>query len=62
MLTAFWSGLINHPYWFSTDLEMVDINLQALLVYQTEQRIAWHQAIDTPDRAWDIGIIDPTLL
>jgi len=51
MLAAFWSGLMNHPYWFSTDPETVDIDLQALLVYQAEQRIAWHQAINTPEGA-----------
>ena len=62
MLATLWSGLMNHPYHFSADPETVDIDLQSLLVYQTEQRIAWHQAIDTPDGAWDIRIIDPTLL
>ena len=53
---------MNHPYQFSTDLEVVDIDLQPLLVYQAEQRITWHQAIDTPDGTWNIGVIDPTLL
>ncbi|KAG1786327.1 uncharacterized protein HD556DRAFT_1061647 [Suillus plorans] len=33
---------------------------RALLVYQEEQRRAWHQAISQPAGAWNISILDET--
>jgi len=58
MLSEFWAALINHPYRSSP----AEVDNQTLLVYQAEQRLNWHHAIDTPEGAWDIGIIEPTLL
>lgn len=54
MLAAFWQALMRHDYWNSIDL----LAQRALLVYQDEQRRAWHQAIPLPDGAWDISILD----
>jgi len=58
MLATFWAALLNHLYRSSA----LESEKKCLLVYQAEQRIAWNQAIDTPEGAWDIGIIEPTLL
>jgi len=56
MLAVFWAALLNHPYRASA----LEVEKKCLLVYQAEQRMAWHQAIDTPEGAWDIGIIEPS--
>jgi len=58
MLAAFWGGILNHEYRSSVD----DVDVQTLLVFQGEQRWDWHQAIDTPEGAWNIGIIDPSIM
>ncbi|KAG2153400.1 hypothetical protein DEU56DRAFT_717287, partial [Suillus clintonianus] len=41
MLAAFWGALMLHRYWCSDD----PLDQRALLLYQEEQRRAWHQAI-----------------
>ncbi|KAG1816560.1 hypothetical protein EV424DRAFT_1324916 [Suillus variegatus] len=54
MLAGFWGALMLHRYWSSDD----PLDRRALLMYQEEQRRAWHQAIPLPGGAWDISIID----
>ncbi|KAG6896038.1 hypothetical protein C0993_008849 [Termitomyces sp. T159_Od127] len=58
MLANFWGKLQAHPYRSSPD----HLDTEALLLYQDEQRRAWHQAIGSPAGAWDISIIDETVL
>lgn len=58
MLASFWGGILMHRYWNSTDT----IAQRAILIYQEEQRRAWHNAIPLADGAWDIGIIDDAAL
>ncbi|KAG2754610.1 hypothetical protein P692DRAFT_20845270 [Suillus brevipes Sb2] len=58
MLASFWGSIILHRYWNSTD----HIAQRAILIYQEEQRRAWHNAIPLPKGAWDISIIDETAL
>ena len=58
MLATFYVALLNHLYCLSA----LESEKKCLLVYQAEQRIAWHQAIDSPEGAWDISIIELTLL
>lgn len=53
MLANLWGKLQVHPFRYSRD----PLDQQALLLYQAEQRRAWHQAIDTPAGAWDIGTL-----
>ncbi|KAG2338694.1 hypothetical protein BDR05DRAFT_951755 [Suillus weaverae] len=58
MLARFWGAIMTHPYWNSNDT----VAQQALMIYQEEQRRAWHTAITLGKGAWDISIIsDPTL-
>ncbi|KAG1728933.1 hypothetical protein EDB19DRAFT_1642298 [Suillus lakei] len=54
MLVAFWGALMLHRYWCLDD----PLDQRALLMYQEEQRRAWHQAILLLGGAWDILIID----
>ncbi|KAG1887920.1 uncharacterized protein F5891DRAFT_966538 [Suillus fuscotomentosus] len=54
MLAGFWGALMLHRYWSLDD----PLDRRALLMYQEEQRRAWHQAIPLPDGAWDISILD----
>ncbi|KAG6876089.1 hypothetical protein C0993_005612, partial [Termitomyces sp. T159_Od127] len=58
MLANFWGRLQAHPYRSSSD----PLDTEALLVYQDEQRRAWHQAIGSPVGAWDISTIEETVL
>ncbi|KAG1747727.1 hypothetical protein EDB19DRAFT_1905467 [Suillus lakei] len=59
MLAQFWGAIMLHHYWNSNDL----LARCAILLYQEEQRRAWHSAILSSNGAWDISIIDePTLL
>lgn len=58
MLANFWGRLQSHPYRSSPD----PLDTEALLLYQDEQRRAWHQAIGSPSGAWDISILDETVL
>lgn len=53
MMTNLLAGLQVHPFRFSSD----PLNKKALLLYLSEQRRLWHQAIPSPQGAWDIGII-----
>ncbi|KAG2744451.1 hypothetical protein P692DRAFT_201808407 [Suillus brevipes Sb2] len=54
MLAGFWGALMLHRYWISDN----PLDKRALLMYQEEQRRAWHQAIPLPGGAWDISILD----
>ncbi|KAG1720822.1 uncharacterized protein EDB91DRAFT_1279772 [Suillus paluster] len=56
MLAAFWGTLMLHRYWSSDS----PLDQRALLMYQEEQRQAWHQAIPMAGGAWDISILDET--
>ncbi|KAG1762098.1 hypothetical protein EDD22DRAFT_970190 [Suillus occidentalis] len=59
MLAQFWGAIMLHRYWNSNDL----LARRAILLYQEEQRRAWHSAILSSNGAWDISIIDePTLV
>ncbi|KAG1891647.1 uncharacterized protein F5891DRAFT_986681 [Suillus fuscotomentosus] len=58
MLANFWGSIILHRYWNSTDA----IAQRAILIYQEEQRRAWHNAIPLPKGAWDILLLDETAL
>ncbi|KAG1797340.1 uncharacterized protein HD556DRAFT_1306508 [Suillus plorans] len=59
MLAQFWGAIMMHRYWNSNDL----LASRAILLYQEEQRRAWHSAILSSNGAWDISIIDePTLV
>ncbi|KAG1797240.1 uncharacterized protein BJ212DRAFT_1515060 [Suillus subaureus] len=59
MLAQFWGAIMLHCYWNSNDL----LARCVILLYQEEQRCAWHSAILSSNGAWDISIIDePTLV
>ncbi|KIK34772.1 hypothetical protein CY34DRAFT_97340 [Suillus luteus UH-Slu-Lm8-n1] len=58
MLAHFWGAITLHKYWNSTDY----IAQRAILIYQEEQRRAWHNAIPLAKGAWDISIIDEAAL
>lgn len=58
MLARFWGAIMLHRYWNSID----SIAQRAILIYQEEQRRAWHNAIPLPKGAWDISIIDDAAL
>ena len=53
MLANLWGKLQVHEFRSSHD----PLDQRALIVYQAEQRRAWHQAIDSPGGAWDIGTL-----
>ncbi|KAG1730064.1 hypothetical protein EDB19DRAFT_1741483 [Suillus lakei] len=52
MLARFWGALMIHRHWNSRDKSLQ----KGLLLYQEEQRRAWHNAIPIPANAWDISI------
>ncbi|KAG2082663.1 uncharacterized protein F5147DRAFT_803395 [Suillus discolor] len=58
MLARFWGALMLHRYWNSMDR----IAQRAIMIYQEEQRRAWHNAIPLPKGAWDISILDEDAL
>ncbi|KAH9922567.1 hypothetical protein B0H21DRAFT_826982 [Amylocystis lapponica] len=58
MLARFWGNLQLHPFKLTRD----PCDKRALIVYQAEQREAWHQAINEPGGAWDISVIEETIL
>ncbi|KAH9830052.1 uncharacterized protein C8Q71DRAFT_693639, partial [Rhodofomes roseus] len=58
MLADFWGNLHEHAYAQSR----VENKNKAILIYQAEQRRAWHRALNTPKGAWDISIIVESLL
>ncbi|KZT64742.1 hypothetical protein DAEQUDRAFT_769456 [Daedalea quercina L-15889] len=58
MLTNFWGNLEIHPYQQSID----PIDVKALIVYQAEQRMRWHQAINSDRGAWNLSIPSEEIL
>ncbi|KAG1885230.1 hypothetical protein F4604DRAFT_1901142 [Suillus subluteus] len=59
MLAQFWGAIMLHRYWNSKD----QLASHTILLYQKEQRCAWHSAILSSSGSWDLSIIDePTLL
>ncbi|KAG1903141.1 uncharacterized protein F5891DRAFT_947938 [Suillus fuscotomentosus] len=58
MLAQFWGAIMLHCYWNSCDL----LAQRAIMLFQEEQRRAWHNTIPSSKGAWDISVIDePTL-
>jgi hypothetical protein len=58
MMTEFWSNLNTHPFRSSRD----PLDRNALLLYQSEQRKLWHQAINSPGHGYDLSQINEDLL
>lgn len=58
MLAQFWGAIMVHRYWNSRDM----LAQRAILLFQEEQRRAWHSAITSAKGAWDISVIDETAL
>ncbi|KAG1751042.1 hypothetical protein EDB19DRAFT_1674640 [Suillus lakei] len=58
MLARFWGALMIHRHWNSRDKSLQ----KGLLLYQEEQRRAWHNAIPIPANAWDISIISESAI
>ncbi|KAG2093715.1 uncharacterized protein F5147DRAFT_657337 [Suillus discolor] len=58
MLARFWAAIMTHRYWNSND----QIAQRALMIYQEEQRRAWHIAVALGNGAWDLSIISDTVL
>jgi hypothetical protein len=52
MLAKFWGAIMTHWYWNSDD----KVAQHALMIYQEEQRHAWHNMITLGTSAWDISI------
>lgn len=58
MFTTLWCNIQTHEMRRSRD----PLDQKALLVYTTEQQWAWHQAILTPQSAYNIKIINEIIL
>ncbi|KAG1842942.1 hypothetical protein C8R48DRAFT_556073, partial [Suillus tomentosus] len=58
MLSRFWGAIVTHRYWNSNDL----VAKRALMIYQEEQRRAWHNAVALGTGAWDLSIISDVIL
>ncbi|KAG1904843.1 uncharacterized protein F5891DRAFT_944792 [Suillus fuscotomentosus] len=58
MLARFWGAIMTHRYWNSNN----QIAQRALMIYQEEQRRAWHMAVALGNGAWDLSIISDTML
>ncbi|KAG2744525.1 hypothetical protein P692DRAFT_20744524 [Suillus brevipes Sb2] len=58
MLARFWGALMTHRHWNSRDKSAH----KGLMLFQEEQRRAWHNAIPIPANAWDISIISETVI
>ncbi|KAG1799584.1 hypothetical protein EV424DRAFT_1352288 [Suillus variegatus] len=58
MLARFWGAIMLHRYWNFRDL----IAQKTILLFQEEQRRAWHHAISSAKGAWNIAIIDEQAL
>ncbi|KAG1717416.1 hypothetical protein EDB19DRAFT_1816144 [Suillus lakei] len=58
MLARFWGALMIHRHWNSQDKSLQ----KGLLLYQEEQRRAWHNTIPIPANAWDISIISESAI
>ena len=57
-MMEFWSNLNMHPYRSLRD----QLDRDALLLYQAEQRKLWHQAINSPGYSYDLSQINKELL
>ncbi|RXW18937.1 hypothetical protein EST38_g6914 [Candolleomyces aberdarensis] len=60
MFARFWSGVQLHP-WHST-LDPTGCDRRALLIYQAQQRRAWHQHILHNENAPDLSVFKPEAL
>jgi hypothetical protein len=58
MMMKFWANLTTHH--FRSSRNQIDRN--ALLLYQAEQRKLWHQAINSPNHGYDLSEINEELL
>lgn len=58
MLKSFWGQLLTHDYRYSSD----PVDIQALIIYQAEQRAAWHDAITNEGGGWNLGIISDEIM
>ncbi|KAH9924513.1 uncharacterized protein B0H18DRAFT_877772 [Fomitopsis serialis] len=58
MLALFWGNLETHDFQQSID----PIDVQALVVYQAEQRMRWHQAIVGDGGGWNLSILSEEAL
>lgn len=58
MMANFWSNLTVHP--FRSSGKQLEKN--TLLLYQSEQRKLWHQAISTPGYGYDLSCINEELV
>ena len=58
MMEMFWTNIIDHPYCLSTD----EHNLQALMLYQSEQRKQWFLTVKSPAYAHDLSTINEEVL
>ncbi|KAH9910755.1 uncharacterized protein B0H18DRAFT_894576 [Fomitopsis serialis] len=57
-LKKFWGNLEAHPFQQSID----PIDTRTLVVYQAEQRLRWHQAINSTDGAWNLHLLSEEIL
>ncbi|KAG2062339.1 hypothetical protein BDR06DRAFT_1001423 [Suillus hirtellus] len=58
MMARFWAAIMMHRYWNSND----QIAQRALMIYQEEQQRARHNAIALGNGAWDLSIVNDTVL
>ena len=58
MMVNFWSNLTIHPYRSSGS----PLEKSTLLLYQSEQRKLWHQAINSPGHGYDLSRINQELI
>lgn len=58
MMASFWSNLTIHPYRSSGN----QLEKSTLLLYQSEQRKLWHQAINSPGHGYDLSRINQELI
>ncbi|KAG1777109.1 hypothetical protein EV702DRAFT_970307 [Suillus placidus] len=58
MLAQFWGAIVLHHYWNSRD----PLAQCTILLFQEEERRAWHSTITSSKGAWDISIINEAAL
>ena len=58
MRETFWTNIIDHPYHLSTD----EHDLQALMLYKSEQQKQWFLTVKSPAYAYDLSIINEEVL
>jgi hypothetical protein len=58
MMVRFWANLTTHHFRSSRN----QLDRDALLLYQAEQRRLWHQAINSPGHGYDLSEINEELL